>query len=71
MPSLTYLFPSLPGESVVPEQENEVEAGQRRTARGCSSRKGTGECEKGNASPIGAVRDWCSDPTADRGLTSK
>lgn len=69
--SLSYLFLFLPGEGVVPEQENEVEAGQRRTARSRSSREGTGECEKGNPSPVRAVRDWCGYPPADRGLASK
>lgn len=67
---LIYSF-FLPGEGVVPEQENEVEAGQRRAARSRSSREGTGECEKGNPSAVRAVRDRCGYPPADRGLASK
>lgn len=59
------------GQSLVPEQANEMEESKRRTARSCRSRKGTGEREKRNPSPFRALGDWCSHPPADRGLSSK
>ena len=70
--SFFHLFPFfVKGESVVPEQANEVEEGKRRTARRCRSRKGTGECEKGNTPPFRALGNRCSHPPANRGLASK
>lgn len=66
------LFPFVvEGESLVPKQADEVEEGKGRTARSCGSGKGTGECEKGNTSPIRAIGNWCSHPPANRGLSSK
>lgn len=59
------------GESLVPEQANEVEESKRRTARSCCSRKGTGECEKRNTSPFRAFGNRCSHSPTNRGLSSE
>lgn len=59
------------GESLVPEQANEVEESKRRAARSCGSRKGTGECEKRNPPPVRALGHRRGHPPADRGLSSQ
>lgn len=56
------LFCGPPGEGVVPEQEDEVEEGERRPAGGSSSGEGTGECEKGDAAAVGVLWHRSSAP---------
>lgn len=59
------------GESVVPEQEDEVEEGKIGPAGHCCLRKGTGEREERNPAPFRAVRDWCGHAPANRGLSGQ
>lgn len=49
-------FCFLAGEGVVSEQEDEVEACEGRPAGGSSTGERTGECKKGEATAIRAVR---------------
>lgn len=53
------------GESVVPEQVDEVEEGKIGPAKHCCLRKGNGEREERNPAPFRAVRDRCSHAPAN------
>lgn len=50
------------GEGVVPEQEDEVEASERRSAGSSCSRERTGEREEGNAAAVRVLRHRSPPP---------
>lgn len=56
------------GESMVPEQEDEVEAREGRPAGGSCKRKRTGECKKRN---VTSIRDFRDSRTAALGQLSQ
>lgn len=70
--SFACLFPVfVKGESLVPEQANEVEESKRGAARSRGPREGTGEREKRNPPALGAVGHGRRRPAADRGLAGQ
>ena len=57
------------GKGLVPEQEDEVEAGERRPAGGAGPGERTGQCEKGHAAALGVL--WHRGPPPLHGLLSQ